>query len=699
MKLSKVKKLIWGYQIFRGSVGCSRLGAWSALLFLCLSNPGTGQPPHNDHFALTERFHSESEAQILREAQYWERLPLPIPEGVIPEISGMVTIPDRRLLVTTRRGELWYVDGAYEDDPQPVFTRFTSGLHEPLGISQAPEGGYYVVQRSELTHIEDRDGDGQADWFRKVFKIPVSGNYHEFAFGPYLTREGNIRINLMLAYNAAFQSSVPWRGWILEVTPEGYVTPIASGLRAGAGAVLSSGGDWFFTENQGEWAGTSYISHIEPGDFLGHPQSLAWSHLPGSVTHLRPEDIPDTGLPLVEVADQIPGLKMPAVFIPYAIHGVSPNGIVEDTTGGKFGPFEGQFFFADSGQARIIRVSLEQVNGVWQGATYAFMGGFQAPVVRLAFGEDGSLFVGETGRGWGSVAPLAEGFERVRWKGNMPFEIQEAKIEPDGFTLHFTRPVDRKSAESLFSYGVSSFTYGYGSDYGSPPINRLSCPIRKVVVAEDGMSVRLGVLCLREGYIHEIRTSGIRAADTGEPLLHNNAYYTILSRPDGDRIVPLEEELAADCTPMIPEDAYKSTPKHPTERPDFFSRHGDQIIHLGTAPGMKFDKTLLEVRAGSQFQLVFRNTDEMMHNFVLCLPGKGQEVGMAALHMGIDGMANNYVPDSDLVLYHTAIIQPGASERLFLVAPEVPGDYDYVCTIPGHAMVMNGILRVLPADE
>ena len=27
-------------------------------------------------------------------------------------------------------------------------------------------------------------------------------------------------------------------------------------------------------------------------------------------------------------------------------------------------------------------------------------------------------------------------------------------------------------------------------------------------------------------------------------------------------------------------------------------------------------------------------------------------------------------------------------------APSKPGDYDYVCTFPGHAMLMKGILRV-----
>ena len=48
--------------------------------------------------------------------------------------------------------------------------------------------------------------------------------------------------------------------------------------------------------------------------------------------------------------------------------------------------------------------------------------------------------------------------------------------------------------------------------------NRLSCPIRKVVVAPDGLSVRIATLCLREGYIHEIKAGGVRSAKDRETV-------------------------------------------------------------------------------------------------------------------------------------------------------------------------------------
>jgi azurin len=109
---------------------------------------------------------------------------------------------------------------------------------------------------------------------------------------------------------------------------------------------------------------------------------------------------------------------------------------------------------------------------------------------------------------------------------------------------------------------------------------------------------------------------------------------------------------------------------------------------------MKYDTTLITVKPGARIRLIFRNSDDMLHNFVLCQPGRGQDVGAAALALGLDGNAKSFVPDRDDVLYHTALVQPGESDTIFFNAPTAPGDYDFVCTFPGHSALMKGILRV-----
>lgn len=643
-----------------------------------------------------ERFAKPSSDLVAREDQYWKRTSLPIPDGMVLEVSGITTLPGRRLLVTTRRGEVWQVEGAYESNPQPTFKPFASGLHEPLGIIPAPKGGYYIAQREELTRIEDTDGDGQADVFETVAKLPISGSYHEYAFGPVLAPNGNLRVTLNVAFGGATQAPAPWRGWMIEITPDGQMIPIAAGLRSPCGFLVTSKGDWFCAENQGEWVGSGRIMHIAPGDFTGHPAGLAWSRLPGSTVKLRLEDIEDFEQPMHEVANRLPGLKPPAIWLPHTVLGISTAGMVEDLTGGKFGPFSGQFFVADQGQSKITRLTLEQVRGVWQGAAYPFREGFDCGIIRLAYGEDGALFAGETARGWGSVGPKQFGLERVTWTGKTPFEIKEVRAQPDGFVLTFTQPVDRATAGKPESYSIGGFTYLYHKAYGSAPVNRLVCPVRKVVVAPDGRSVRLAAACLREGYVHEIKATGVRAErDGAESLLHATAYYTMNRIPDGDRIIPIEANEAEICAAAGSPAAMANTKKHPSKVPsDWAGDEGDQTILLGTLPGLKFDTTLITVKAGSRVRLVFRNSDDMLHNFVLCAPGRGQAVGAEALALGIDGNAKNFVPDSDDVLYHTALMLPGASDTIFFTAPADPGDYDYVCTFPGHSVSMKGVLRV-----
>ena len=106
------------------------------------------------------------------------------------------------------------------------------------------------------------------------------------------------------------------------------------------------------------------------------------------------------------------------------------------------------------------------------------------------------------------------------------------------------------------------------------------------------------------------------------------------------------------------------------------------------------DTTLITAKAGSRLRLVFRNADDMLHNVVICAPGRGQAVGEAAMALGIDGPAKNYVPDSADVLFHTQLTQPGTSDTIFIDVPSKPGDYDFLCTFPGHAVLMWGTLSV-----
>ncbi len=150
-----------------------------------------------------------------------------------------------------------------------------------------------------------------------------------------------------------------------------------------------------------------------------------------------------------------------------------------DETSGKFGPFAGQVFVGDQGQSKIMRVVLEKVNGEYQGVAFDFKSGFQSGVLRMNWGHDGSMFVGETNRGWGSAGNSTAGLQRLVWTGKIPMEMKTVRAMPDGFEIEFTLPVDRKSAEDLASYNGRNFIYKYHPVYGSPTVNEAPLELKR----------------------------------------------------------------------------------------------------------------------------------------------------------------------------------------------------------------------------
>ena len=628
------------------------------------------------------------------EDDYYTMTTVPIPEGVVLEVGGMAVMPDGRLAVATRRGEVWLVENpSMEGGAAPHFKRFAHGLHEALGLAYHDDA-LYTAQRSELTRLIDRDGDDRADRYETVYAWPLEGNYHEYSYGPVFRDDGAMLVTLNLAWVGYGASLSPWRGWTLAISPDGEMTPLASGMRSPAGFGLTSDGDLFYAENQGDWIGSGYITHVEEGDFVGNPAGLRWSTLPGSLLSLLPDDIPDTGQPLFEVAESIPELKPPAVWFPHTILGISTSDILEDSTGGAFGPFAGQLLVGDQGHSKIARVFLEKVNGVYQGAAFPFREGFASGVLRLAWGVDGSLFVGMTSRGWASTGPAPYGLQRLAWTGKMPFEVKAVRAQPDGFELEFTMPVDRQTARNPASYDVTGFIYHYHSTYGSPPINQQPGRVRGVVVSDDGMRARLKIDGLREGYIHELKMPGIRS-ESGLPLLHDAAYYTLNQIPDGaplalGAMAPDEDQRAETvATSSMPQ------PRRQTTLPASWTNGPDATITIGTLPGLKFDTDGFDVAAGSRVKLIFTNNDDMLHNVVITTPGAATDVGQAAIQLGLKGHEMDYVPASDAVLFHTALLEPETAEAIYFTAPSEPGVYEFVCTFPGHAFTMKGTMRVM----
>lgn len=118
------------------------------------------------------------------------------------------------------------------------------------------------------------------------------------------------------------------------------------------------------------------------------------------------------------------------------------------------------------------------------------------------------------------------------------------------------------------------------------------------------------------------------------------------------------------------------------------------VIRIASAPGLKFDLSAFSVRPGAEVEVIFSNTEEMLHNFVIVKPGTREAVGQAALMLGAGAAERDFVPPSPDVLFATKVVPAGASVSLKFTAPTELGDYPYVCTFPGHYVLMFGTMIV-----
>ncbi|MCA9173606.1 MAG: hypothetical protein KDB14_03890 [Planctomycetales bacterium] len=459
------------------------------------------------------------------ESKYYRIVEVPFPEELALEAGSFEVLPDERLAIGTRRGEIFFVDGAFDENPQPKYRRYAAGLDEVMGLSYR-DGSFYITQQTEVTRVTDTDGDGRADEFKTLSDAWGFRNYHEFAFGSKMDAEGNIWVALCLS--ESYRSKVPFRGWCVKVTKDGKLIPVCSGIRSPCGIGPNEHGVMFYAESQGPWNGSCSLKALEPGGFMGHPVSFNWYPL---AEQLGPAPVvPNTPSRMEIERRRVKELVPYAVVFPYRKMGRSISGFVVDRTGGKFGPFQNQIFIGDFSLSVVMRATTEKVNGVWQGACYPFREGLATGLLACEFTPRGDLMVGGTNRGWPVRGPRPYALQRLDWTGKVPFEVKEINARPDGFLVTFTKPVDRAVAALPETYALTTYTHIYQQGYGSPEVDHTTPRVLKAVVSHDALQVRLQVEGLIQGHVHEFDFEHLRSEESA-PLVHRNAYYTLNEIP------------------------------------------------------------------------------------------------------------------------------------------------------------------------
>lgn len=118
-------------------------------------------------------------------------------------------------------------------------------------------------------------------------------------------------------------------------------------------------------------------------------------------------------------------------------------------------------------------------------------------------------------------------------------------------------------------------------------------------------------------------------------------------------------------------------------------------IRVATIPErMMYDVKELTVKPGKKVKLTFANVDFMPHNILLVKPGQADEVAMKAIALGAKGFETGFVPESSNILWASKLVDYGQEQVIDFTAPTEEGAYPYICSFPGHHLLMRGTLFV-----
>jgi azurin/sugar phosphate isomerase/epimerase len=576
-------------------------------------------------------------------------IPFENPYGTLFFITAHDFFSDGTAAVATMTGEVWLVKGIDEKLEKLRWKRFATGLHQPLGIKIVKDK-LYVLGRDQITCLHDLNGDDEADFYECVTnEMQTSPGGHDFIVGLETDKEGHW-------YFASGNQGV------CRITGRDQLDVLATGFRNPNGLGLSPDGRFVTTSVQeGDWTPATSICQIELDHNLG-------AHFGAGG--------PKNGQPPEPVLMYMPrgedNSASSQVFI----------------TSDKWVALKGDnnLIHLSSGGGSAWLVMRQQVKGRWQAAAVKISGNFDSGPQCARFNpKDGHLYVnGMTG--WGTYTPKDGCFQRVRFTGGDKPVPVAFEARDNGVLIRFNQPVKDADAATCFA---QCWNYKYGPQYGSPEYSVKYadtpghdplevCSVQKLdggkmLFLEIPQIVTASQIHLRISTGHDIF---LTAHALAEPFTDFPSYTKIAK---------------TNHTAQIGLEAPKPTKPNPWAKGE-----GGREIVVEAALGLQFVQKLLLAKAGEKLTIRFKNPDVVPHNWLLAKPGSLQKLGEKCNLMITDpqGMQKHYVPDSDDVIAYTDMTNPKGEFIIHLTAPKEKGDYPYLCTVPGHWMVMNGVMKV-----
>jgi mono/diheme cytochrome c family protein len=445
-------------------------------------------------------------------------------ESLTLRISGMAMRGPEDLWFTTWDGDLYGLDLRVARKAEtPPFRLLARGLSEPMGLAIS-DGRVFVTEKNELTELIDEDGDGVFETYRCVsHDWPATMDYHEYLFGA-VARDGRVWFcsSVGMSRRGSDNYQAPLRGSVIRVDMDsGHTEIVAGGLRTPDGVGAGAGGDILVTDNQGEWLPANKLIRVEEGAFYQFRSVPPWHPLDRS--QATP---PAVWLPQGEIANS-PGQPL----------------VLND----DWGPYAGQVLFGDVTFGGLQRAFLEEVDGVAQGAVFAFSQGFQHLFHRLVAGRNGEAYAGGIARGKDlEFIHRVSGLTRLKYNGKKVFEPIAARLKSNGLEIEFTVPLKQGAGWDPAGYHVTQWGYQATQTYGGQKVRYRLAGVRSATVSEDRRRVFLELPELVEGEVVHVRLPESLPSEAGLPLWTGDIWFTVnrIPRDRPGEIRPVPADLA-----------------------------------------------------------------------------------------------------------------------------------------------------------
>lgn len=590
-----------------------------------------------------------------------DTIPLPVtnPWNMPIFCGDHAFLSDGSALICTMHGDVWKSSPLDESLQGIVWTRFASGLHQPLGML-VENDEIYVMGRDQLTRLHDLNNNGEADFYECVSnKIETSPSGHDYVCGLARDQQGNF-------YAASSNQGV------IRIDADGETTSLARGLRNPDGIHLTADGALTVPASEGEWTPASMICLVPPSNVA----SPATEPLHFGYGGPRNGETP----------------SLPLIYLPRGLD--NSSGSQATVPDDRWGPLQGKMVHLSFGAASHFVLLRDRVGDQEQGAVVPLVGDFNSGVHRAKFNpRDGQLYVSGM-NGWGSYAAEDGCLQRVRYTGAPVQAPTEFHVHENGVLLQFAEPIDPVAAAQPERHFAQAWNYRYSGGYGSPEFStelentaghdRLA--VTPHVVDDRTLFLEIPEL-QRVNTLHLSMDVGASTncqmfATVNEMDVPYTEFAGYAAKPKAKRPHPIVSDLAA-AIPAAP---------NPWQAPI----EGARSVELQTGHGLSFAPNAVQVSAGEPLKVTLKNGDVVPHNWVLIDSGKLDAVGASAdkLVSTPDAARHSYVPSGAGVIAHTNVVNPGSEFTIYFQAPAKRGRYSFICTFPGHWKAMQGTLVV-----